>query len=60
MLWVALAFLEWRKAREFPRKSLADIIRIPRGAHARRLLGEVCQMKVHLCIDLYSFRCGSV
>lgn len=44
VLWLALAFLEWRKAREFPRSSLADVIRLHRAAHARRLLEEACQM----------------
>jgi hypothetical protein len=44
VLWLALAYLEWRKAREFPRKRLADIIRTHRNAHARRLLEEACHM----------------
>jgi hypothetical protein len=44
VLWLALAYLEWRKAREFPRKTLADVIRVHRDAHARRLIEEACQM----------------
>ncbi len=35
VLWRALAYLEYRKAKEYSRKSLADVIRLHRNAHAR-------------------------
>ena len=44
VLWLALAYLEYRKAREYSRRSLADIIRLHRNAHARRLLEEACHL----------------
>jgi hypothetical protein len=44
VLWLALAYLEYRKAREYCRKSLADVIRLHRNAHARRLLEEACHL----------------
>jgi hypothetical protein len=44
VLWLALAYLEYRKAREYARQSLADVIRLHRNAHARRLLEEACHL----------------
>jgi hypothetical protein len=44
VLWLALAYLEFRKAKEYSRKSLADVIRLHRNAHARRLLEEACHL----------------
>jgi hypothetical protein len=44
VLWLALAYLEYRRARDHPRKSLADVIRLHRNEHARRLLEEACRM----------------
>jgi hypothetical protein len=44
VLWLALAYLEYRKAREYSRKSLADVIRLHRDEHARSLLEEACRM----------------
>ncbi len=43
VLWLALAYLKYRKAKEYSSKSLADIIRPHRDAHARRLLEEACR-----------------
>jgi hypothetical protein len=44
VLRLALACLEYRKAREFQRKSLANVIRIHRDAYARRILEGACRM----------------
>ena len=48
VLWLALAYLEFRKAQEYSRKSLADVIRLHRNAHARRLLEEACHLVLQL------------
>ena len=44
VLWLALAYLEVRKARVYSHRSLADVIRLHRNAHARRLLEEACHL----------------
>lgn len=46
--WLALAFLEWRRA-AFPQlrdKSLADIIRLQRHEHARNTFRAACSMAI--------------
>jgi hypothetical protein len=46
--WLALAFLEWRRAvSDQPRsRSLADLIRLQRHEHARRTLHAACEMAI--------------
>ena len=44
VLWLALAYLECRKSRDYSGRSLADVIRPHRNAHARRLLEEACHL----------------
>ena len=44
VLWLALAYLEYRQATEPQHKNPADVIRSHRQEHAVRLLKEVCSM----------------
>lgn len=46
--WLALAFLEWRRALSAPQPShsLADLIRLQRHEHARRTLRAACEMAI--------------
>lgn len=44
VLWLALAYLEVRKASNYTLRNLADVIRLHRQEHARALLEEACQL----------------
>jgi hypothetical protein len=44
VLWLALAFLEYRQATQHKAESLAGVIRIHRQVHAERLLEQACLM----------------
>ena len=46
VLWLALAFLEFLQVTQHLSKSLADIIRFHRQAHAERLLTQACQLAI--------------
>lgn len=42
--WLALAYLEVRKAKTCSARNLADVIRLHRQEHARALLEEACHL----------------
>ncbi len=44
VLWLALAYLEVRKANTYAAHNLADVIRLHRQEHARALLEEACHL----------------
>jgi hypothetical protein len=44
VLWLALAYIEVRKASSYAHHNLADVIRLHRQEHARALLEEACQL----------------
>ena len=46
VLWLALAFLEFLQVTQHLSKSLADIIRFHRQAHAERLLTQACLLAI--------------
>jgi hypothetical protein len=44
VLWLALAYLEYRQVTEAAHTNLADVIRSHRQDHALRLLTQACTM----------------
>lgn len=48
VLWLALAYLEYRQATESEHRNPADVIRVHRQEHAVRLLREACAMVLQL------------
>jgi hypothetical protein len=48
VLWLALAYLEYRQVTEAVHSNLADVIRSHRQDHAVRLLREACSMALHI------------
>jgi hypothetical protein len=44
VLWLALAYLEVRKASRYAHHNLADVIRLHGQKHARALLEEACRL----------------
>jgi hypothetical protein len=48
VLWLALAYLEYRQATEPAHKNPADVIRLHRQEHAAQVLKATCSMVLQL------------
>lgn len=48
VLWLALAYLEYRQVTETEHSNLADVIRLHRQDHAVRLLKQACAMVLQM------------